>query len=94
MIDLPKWIDPETWQAFEEMRKKQRRPMTDFARKLAVKKLLRLWELGSDPTEVLEQSIMCGYQGLWPVHSGRMDRRDEELRRELNAGTGPQVRRH
>jgi hypothetical protein len=96
MIELPDWIDRETWMAYEEMRRKQRRPLTDFARKLAIKKLLRLYELDPEtnhPQDVLEQSILCGYQGLWPVNTGRKGQRDAELQRELRVGKGPRLRR-
>jgi len=93
MIDLPNWLDKATWADFEEMRRKMKRPLTDAARKLAIKKLLKLWQENRDhPTDVLEQSILNGWQGLWPICQGRTDRRDEELRRELRAGSGPQTR--
>ena len=94
MIDLPNWIDRPTWDAWEESRKKMRKPLTDFARKLAVDKLWKIYSSSGDhPKDVLEQSILCGYQGLFPVHQGRADQRDSELRKELNVGRGP-VTRH
>ena len=91
MIELPNWIEREVWDAFEDMRKKMRKPLTDYARKLAVKKLLALYveDNRNVPNDVLEQSIMCGYQGLWPIHSSRTSVRDSELR----VGQGPIVRR-
>ena len=96
MIDLPNWIDKSTWEDWEQMRTKMRKPLTDAARRLAVKRLLRLYEvdpINNHPQEVMEQSILCGYQGFWPVNTGRAERRDGELQRELRAGTGPQVRK-
>ena len=92
MIDLPNWIDKTTWNAWLEMRKKMHKSPTDYAMKLAVVKLYGLWELGNDPKEVLEQSILCGYQGLFPIHQGRQGQRDNELNQELRAGAGPVVR--
>jgi hypothetical protein len=90
MIELPKWIDKEIWNGWEESRKKMRKPLTDYARKLAVKKLLEIYRAtGDHPADVLEQSILCGYQGLFPVHQGRSGQRDDELRKELRAGQGP-----
>ena len=80
MIDLPNWIDPEVWGEFEKWRKKARKPLTNYARKLAVDKLWKLWQAGNDPTEVLNQSIMCGYLGLFEIHQGQVGRRDQELR--------------
>ena len=93
MIKLPDWIEASTWKDFEEMRKAMRKPLTDAARKLAVKKLEHIYrEHGHHPTEVLEQSILNGWQGLWPVCQSRVGRRDEELRKELRTGSGPMVR--
>lgn len=64
---LPDWVDPEAWAEFVAMRKKIKRPLTDYAMKLAIKKLAELKEEGYDPKEVLEQSIMCCWLGLFPT---------------------------
>jgi hypothetical protein len=95
VIELPDWIDPQTWDDFEEMRRKMRKPLTDAARRLAIKRLLFLYrEHRNDPQEVLEQSILNSWQGLWPISQGFGRRQeDEAVRRELRVGTGPQVRR-
>ena len=96
MIDLPDWIDKETWDNWEEMRRKMRKPLTDAARRLAVKRLLRLYQvdpINNHPQEVMEQSILCGYQGFWPVSQGRAGQRDSELSKELNVGRGPETRK-
>lgn len=92
MIKLPEWIDPEIWRAFEEMRKKVRKPLTDYARKLAISKLEQIYrEHGHHPSDVLEQSILNGWQGLWPVSQTRENRKDEEVRKESRVGAGPVV---
>ena len=57
-------IRPEVWEAFEEMRKKIRKPMTEYAKKLILKKLSTLKD---DPNEILEQSIMNSWQGIFPL---------------------------
>lgn len=68
MFALPEWIDPDVWQGFEEMRRKIRKPLTDYARRLIVRQLERIWrEYHHPPAEVLEQSIMLGYQGVFPL---------------------------
>lgn len=93
MIEIPDWLDAQTWQDFEDMRRKLRKPLTDAARRLAIRKLESLYrEYGHRPKDVLEQSILNGWQSLWPLCQGRRDRRDEEWRRELNAGNGPDGR--
>lgn len=52
---------------FEEHRKKLRAPMTERAFELILKKLARFRTEGMDPVEVLEQSIMNGWVGIFPV---------------------------
>ena len=64
---LPAWIPVEAWREYEVMRNLKHRPMTDYARHLAVKKLERLKDEGYDPVEVLNQSIFECWQGLFPV---------------------------
>lgn len=98
-FQLPDWIDAETWRDFEDMRLKIRKPLTDAARRLAVRRLIEIWnEHGHHPQMVLEQSILNAWQGIWPLAQSRMDRRDEELRKELRVGAGPvclgPVRKH
>lgn len=64
---LPDWIKPETWQAYEEMRKKIRKPMTERARDLIIKKLLEMKQAGQDANAVLEQSVMSSWTGIFPI---------------------------
>jgi hypothetical protein len=65
----PEWIPAEEWQAYLEMRKRIKRPMTAKAVELAVKKLAELREIGDDPKEVLERSILNSWQGLFPLQN-------------------------
>lgn len=60
---LPANISPEIWKAFEEHRKKLRKPMTDRARNLIVGKLN---SFGGDANRILEESICNGWQGVFP----------------------------
>lgn len=64
---MPDWIPQEAWQAYVEMRKKMRKPLTDYAIKLAVSKLEQMMLQGQDVQAVLDQSILNGWQGLFPV---------------------------
>ena len=61
---LPHDIRPEVWDAFEEMRKKIRKPLTGYAKKLIINKLL---SMGGNPNDILEQSIMNAWQGVFPL---------------------------
>jgi len=64
---LPDWIREDTWKAYEEMRKKIRKPMTERARDLIIKKLLEMKQAGQDANAVLEQSVMSSWTGIFPI---------------------------
>jgi len=68
---LPIWIDKDTWEAFLEMRKKKRAIPTERAKQLLVKELEKLRGEGNDPNEVLNQSIMRNYTGVFPLKGGQ-----------------------
>ena len=59
----------EAMHDFEEMRKKMRRPLTEKAKEMILKKLAKL--AGGDEEKeiaILQQSIMNGWQGVFPLH--------------------------
>jgi hypothetical protein len=58
LIPLPSYLSRETWDEFEIMRMKMRKPMTDKARKLILYELQRIKEAGHDPNKSLDQSIL------------------------------------
>lgn len=64
---LPEKIKKETWDAYLEMRKVIKKPATEHAKKLIIKKLLSMTD---DPNLVLEQSIQNSYQGVFPLKTG------------------------
>lgn len=87
---LPDWIDPIPWNAFEEMRKKLRKAMTDHARGLAVKDLLDLRNKGHSPSDILNQSIMRGWTGLFEIkgvsngtHQGNKNRGSNRVAEQI-----------
>lgn len=63
---LPSWIPPEPWHQFEAMRRRIHKPMTDYAKQLAVAKLEKLKDDGWPPGDVLNNSTLNSYQGLFP----------------------------
>lgn len=69
-VCLPDWIKQETWDAFLETRKKQRAPPTARAIELLIKELEKLKTTGDDPNEVLCQSIMNNWKGVFPLKKG------------------------
>jgi len=52
---------------FEKLRQRMRKPITERAFDLLLKRLAQLRQEGNDPLEVVNQSIMNNYQGFWPV---------------------------
>jgi hypothetical protein len=64
---LPVYIDSELWDEFWLMRKKMgsRAPITDFAKKLILKELMKFHAEGYDANNSLEQSIMKGWRGVF-----------------------------
>jgi hypothetical protein len=71
VADLPDWIPQDTWHDFEQMRKSMRKPMTQAASRLIVKKLEELREEGHEPQRVLEQSIQNSWVGVFPLKGAR-----------------------
>lgn len=66
-IDLPDWLNKEMWDAYLEMRKKIKSIPTGYAIKLILEKLVKFKNDGVDPNEILKQSIMNNYKGVFPL---------------------------
>lgn len=64
---LPEWVDAKAWAGFVAMRKTIKKPLTEHALPLAIKKLEKLRSLGHDPKAVLEQSTFHSWQGLFEI---------------------------
>ena len=67
---LPDWIKKETWEAYREMRQRKRAPLTDRASALIIKELEKLKNQGNPPEDVLNQSIMKSWTGVFPISRG------------------------
>lgn len=65
--DLPDWVPAEQWADFVEHRKQLKAKLSDRAIKLAIKELAKLRDAGHNPAEVLEQSVINGWKGVFPV---------------------------
>lgn len=76
-IAIPDWIPTETWLEFVESRKANKKPLTPGAIKLAIITLKGLKDSGNDPRLVLEQSILSGYSGLFPINKGKQSIADQ-----------------
>ncbi len=73
LLELPDWLPREAWQEFLKMRRRIRKPMTEYAKKLAIARLDRLRELGENIQAVLDRSTFNDYQGLFPVPVSQND---------------------
>ena len=62
---LPSWVPVDAWNAYVEMRKSIKRPLTKWAAELAVRKLEELRKQGHPPEAVLNHSTFNSWQGLY-----------------------------
>ena len=70
-FELPDWIPLETWNAFIDMRKRIKKPATDFAKKLIVGKLEKFKNQGQDVVAILEKSITSGWQDVFELKENK-----------------------
>lgn len=64
---LPCWLDPEMWNDFQEHRIAMKKPMSAVAVKRMFAELDKFRAAGDDPNEVLNQSIVNGWRGVYRV---------------------------
>lgn len=64
---LPDWIPIPVWEDWLDVRKKKRAVNTPHALRLAVDELEKLRQTGESPVGVINQSILRGYTGLFPI---------------------------
>jgi len=64
VFELPEKIDAKVWNAFIEHRKNLKKPLTEWAKKLIVD---RLESIGGDFNALINQSIECGWQKIYPL---------------------------
>lgn len=64
----PEGVRPESWDGFIEMRKKIKKQLTPHAVGLLVNKLKKInYDTGQDPSDILDQSTMNSWQGVFPL---------------------------
>jgi uncharacterized protein YdaU (DUF1376 family) len=68
-IPLPEWLPASEWDDFLAHRKAMKAAMTPEAQRRAIAQLERLRADGHEPLDVLNQSIVCGWKGLFPVEN-------------------------
>jgi len=67
VVSLPEWLPVEEWQAYSDMRKTLKKPMTEYAQGLRIKDLERLRDEGHNPADVLNQSIANSWTDIYPL---------------------------
>ena len=67
MIPLPAWIDPEAWDAFVQMRREIKKPLTQRGAVRALKRLQEIHDAGQDANEALDQSSDMRWQDIYAV---------------------------
>ncbi len=67
MDAIPAWIDREAWEGFQEMRRKIKKPMTDRAIKMLLKRLDEMHRKGHDVNACIDQSTFCAWQDVYPL---------------------------
>lgn len=72
VVELPAWLDAETWEGFVDHRKKLRAPLTPKAIQLIIRDLSKVFDSGKDPNAELERSIKNGWRGVcFPEAAGK-----------------------
>jgi len=64
-VDLPEWLPANLWVDWVEQRSSMRKPMTQKAAELSIRQLDELRSQGFTPKAVIENAIVCGWQGLY-----------------------------
>lgn len=64
---LPDWLPQEDWKEYVQFRKEINKPLGKVATKRAISALARLRDTGQDISKVIDQSIVHGWQGLFPL---------------------------
>lgn len=64
-LELPDWLSQEDWESFLEHRKSLKAPMSLIAQKRAITVLEKLRAKGFDVAEIINQSIINGWKGLF-----------------------------
>ncbi|CAG9172453.1 replication protein [Cupriavidus respiraculi] len=86
----PDWVPEEAWSAYLDMRKRIKKPMTEYAKRLAVGELEKFRSCGQDPEAVLNQSTMNSWQGLFEVKArsakNGIDRHGNFAQQDYRAG--------
>ena len=77
-IALPEWLDESVWAEYKKYRSNGKNKLTPYAEKRAIIKLEKLRQEGNDPTEVIHESMICGWSGLFPLNRNKNNNQEQE----------------
>ncbi|MGR9579957.1 hypothetical protein [Pandoraea sputorum] len=66
-IELPEWLPEKAWANWVAYRRKGKAAFTEHAEELSIEVLGKLRDAGHDPVAVINQSVLRGWTGLFPV---------------------------
>ncbi|WP_043442094.1 hypothetical protein [Cupriavidus sp. HPC(L)] len=66
-VQLPDWLPEDLWAHWQAHRKAKKAPLTPYAAELSIRVLDRLRGEGHDPVAVINESILRGWTGLFPL---------------------------
>lgn len=87
---IPQYLDRKLWGDFIETRQKAKATKTENALDLVLEKLESLKSQGHDPNEVLKQSIMNSWKGVFPLKSNKFQQVKHNNFKEQNYDEGTQ----
>ena len=67
----------KAWKNYKNMRKKIKKPMTEYAEELIIKKLNKLSDNENIQIAILNQSIMNSWQGIYPLKGDQIGRSNQ-----------------
>jgi phage replication O-like protein O len=73
---FPEWVPLKEFEAYKKMRRTIRKPLTSEAELLVFKKLERLQAQGYNPIDILNQSILNSWQGIFPI---KKEKKEESI---------------
>ena len=79
-IDLPEWLDRDTWAEWCADRKARRKPITALAATKQIAQLADYRQQGHLPGDVIAHSIASSYQGLFPPRTNHATSRSDQRR--------------
>ncbi len=64
---IPDWLPEDLWEEFCGHRDDLKKPLTERAKRMALRRLEKFRAEGCNVEDMLEVAILNGWQGIWPV---------------------------